>query len=86
MASYQIEWQHSAAKELKRLPSEVLPRIILAVENLGTNPFPVGVRKLVGVENTYRIREGDYRIVYKVNSKRLVILLCRVRHRKDVYQ
>lgn len=86
MASYSIQWKRSAEKELRRLPKEVIPRIVQAVENLSRNPYPPGVRKLVGSEHTYRVREGDYRIVYDVRETVLTIEIIRVRHRKDVYE
>jgi mRNA interferase RelE/StbE len=63
MVSYSIEWKRSAEKELRRLPKDAIPRIVQAVESLSRNPYPPGVSKLVGSEHTYRIREGDYRIV-----------------------
>jgi len=86
MASYRIEWKHSAIKELKHLPNEVVARIVRAVEELAENPFPVGVKKLVGSEGTYRIREGSYRVVFTVAPSSLVIEITRVAHRKDVYE
>jgi len=49
------------------------------------NPFPIGVRKFVGSEHTYRIREGDYRVIYTITASTLVIEIIRVGHRKDVY-
>lgn len=85
MDSYDIEWKRSAVKELKQLPKEMIARILQAVELLAENPFPVGVKKLVGSEHTYRIREGDYRVIYDVLSKTLVVEIIRVAHRKDVY-
>ncbi len=86
MASYRIEWRRSAEKELRQLPKEVIPRILEAVEALRDNPYPTGVRKLVGSEHTYWIREGVYRIVYDVHEAVLVIEIIRVKHRKDVYE
>ena len=85
MASYRIEWKHSAVKELKRLPKEVVVRILKAVEQLAANPYPSGVRKLIGSEHSYRLREGSYRIIYTVSSSALLIEIIRVGHRKDVY-
>ncbi|MFN8473807.1 MAG: type II toxin-antitoxin system RelE/ParE family toxin [Anaerolineae bacterium] len=86
MASYRIQWRRSAEKDLRRLPREAVPRILEAVEALSNNPYPPGVRKLVGSEHAYRIREGVYRIVYDVQEEALVIEVIRVRHRKDVYE
>jgi len=85
MDSYRIEWKRSAIKELKYLPKEVVVRIVRAVGQLTENPFPAGVKKLVGSERTYRIREGSYRVVYTVAPSALVIEIIRVGHRKDVY-
>lgn len=85
MDSYEIEWKRSAVKELKQLPKEMIARILQAVTKLADDPFPAGVKKLVGSEHTYRIREGDYRVIYDVLSKTLVIEIVRVGHRKDVY-
>jgi mRNA interferase RelE/StbE len=85
MDSYRVEWKRSAVKELRRLPKEVVARIVRAVEQLPTNPFPPGVRKLVGSRHTYRLREGDYRIIYNVEGLSLVIEIVKVGHRKDIY-
>lgn len=85
MASYKVEWKRSAVKELRDLPKSAVERILKAVEQLSANPYPVGVRKLVGSEHTYRLREGDYRVIYTVTSSSLIIEVIRVGHRKDVY-
>ena len=85
MASYTIEWKRSAVKELRALPGDAVKRILQAVEQLAANPYPVGVRKLVGAERTYRIREGNYRIIYTVTAAALLIEVIRVGHRKDIY-
>jgi mRNA interferase RelE/StbE len=85
MDSYRIEWKHSALKELKHLPKDVVARIMRAVGRLPENPYPSGIRKLVGSENSYRIREGDYRILYSIVSSTLIIEIIRIGHRKDVY-
>jgi mRNA interferase RelE/StbE len=86
MASYRIEWKASAVRELKRLDRSVISRIAEAVGHLAQRPFPQGCRKLKGSADTYRIRVGDYRVVYEVVEHRLVIEVVRVRHRKDVYR
>lgn len=69
MDSYSIEWKRSAVKELKALPKEIIARIVEAVAQLAADPFPAGVKKLVGTEHTYRIREGNYRVIYDVLAK-----------------
>lgn len=85
MASYKVEWKRSAVKELRDFPRDAVERILEAVEQLSENPYPVGVRKLVGSEHTYRIREGDYRVIYTVAASALIVEVIRVGHRKDVY-
>ena len=86
MDIYQIDWKPSALRELKRLDRQVVPRIVSAVDALSSNPFPSGVRKLYGGDATYRIRIGDYRVIFEVFSNRLVIDVIRIRHRKDAYR
>lgn len=86
MAAWRIEWKSSAARELRRLARPVIPRIIEAVAALAVNPLPVGVKKLHGSEQTYRIRVGDYRILYELQRQQITIAIIRVRHRKDVYR
>ncbi len=86
MATYQIEWKESAQKELRRLPHPVVGRIITAVDALTENPFPSGVVKLAGAEHSFRIRVGDYRVIYTVEKAVLTIQIVRVRHRRDVYR
>ena len=66
MGTYQIEWKRSALKELKRTPKEIISKIIHAVDELSSDPFPTGARKLTGAEHTYRIRIKDYRVIYTV--------------------
>jgi mRNA interferase RelE/StbE len=85
MASFQIEWKNSALKELQKLPRQIVTRVVAAVDDLSTDPYPHGVRKLVGSEHAYRIRIGDYRVVYHVFKSKLIVEIVRVHHRKDVY-
>ena len=66
MASYNIEWKSSAARELRSLPKDVIAEIVERVTNLGKDPFPPGVKKLAGAEHTYRIRFNSYRVIYTV--------------------
>jgi len=86
MGSYKIEWKRSASKELKKLSGDTILRILEVVDQLSQNPYPAGVRKLVGSEYSYRIRVGDYRVIYSIVESSLFIEIIRVRHRKDVYK
>jgi mRNA interferase RelE/StbE len=84
--AFRIEWKKSTRKDLRKLPSNTAERIVEAVEELAENPFPHGVEKLSGSEYAYRIRLGDYRIVYEVVAESKLVEIQRVRHRKDVYR
>jgi mRNA interferase RelE/StbE len=86
MASFRVEWKKSTKKDLRRLPASVAARVVDEVAALGANPFPQGVEKLSGSENAYRIRLGDYRVVYNVFREVKLVEIQRVRHRKDVYR
>ncbi len=77
MDTYQIEWKPSAARELRRLPRDVVVRVVQAVESRLLDPFPIGVKKLVGAEHTYRMRLGDYRVVYTIWEDVLIIYFPR---------
>jgi len=83
---YSIEITSSALKSLGSLPREVQVRIRRAIDRLAEKPFPANIKKMEGEEHTYRLRIGDYRVVYEIHGRRLVILILRVGHRKDVYR
>jgi mRNA interferase RelE/StbE len=86
MDSYRIEFTRSATKDLRAIDPQWIPRIISAVEALANDPMPSGCKKLVGSDWTYRIRVGDYRVVYDVHNAKLAVSIIRVRHRRDVYR
>lgn len=86
MGSFELRWKASAIKELKGLPGETRVRILAAATALATEPFPPGSRKLRGSWNAYRLRVGDYRIVYGVLAAELMIEIVRIGHRSDVYR
>ncbi len=86
MASYRIEWKNSAYKELQKLPRPTIVKVVAAISDLSNDPYPSGVKKLIGSERSYRIRVGDYRVIYEIVEDKLIIEIVRVRHRKDVYR
>lgn len=86
MAGYRVEFRSSADRELSRLNRQVLDRVVAAVEALGEQPRPVGVRKMAGAEHTCRIRVGDYRVVCTIDDGAKVVTVERVRHRSDAYR
>lgn len=85
--TYQVRINKSAKKELNNLPSHVLDRIIPTIKSLEEHPFPSGSKKLKGIEAKYwRVRIGDYRVIYEVNKGVKIIHVIRIAHRKDVYE
>ena len=86
MASFEIRWRSSTKKDLRNLPPHEVARIVAAVEKLSDEPLPHGSQKLAGSEHTYRIRIGDYRVVYEMLREAKIVEIQRVRHRKDVYR
>jgi mRNA interferase RelE/StbE len=86
MASYSVIWEPKATKELKRLPKPEIARILKAVAQLAHNPYPVGSLKLSGEESSYRIRQGNYRIIYTIENHQLLVAVVRVGHRREVYR
>lgn len=83
---YRIEWKNAASKELRKLERTIIQRIVEVVDRLASNPRPEGCRKLQGSAHLFRVRVGDYRIVYSVVDDVLLIEVIRVGHRRDVYR
>ncbi|MBU0494420.1 MAG: type II toxin-antitoxin system RelE/ParE family toxin [Chloroflexi bacterium] len=86
MPEYTITFARSARKELERLSSRVVRRVFPAIEALARDPRPLGCRKLQGVENLWRVRVGDYRVIYQVLDDELVVDIVAVRHRGQAYK
>lgn len=86
MASYKIEWKQSAKRELKKIEKGIIVKIIESVQSLSQNPYPRSSKKLRGSETSYRIRVGDYRIVYTIHASVLTVEIIRVGHRKEIYR
>ena len=84
--SYRIEIKLSAIKALAAIPNPHRRRIANAIDGLAQQPRPVGCTKLIGAETAYRIRVGDYRIVYQILDRVLIVFIIRIAHRKDVYR
>ena len=86
MPEYAITFAQSARKDLERLSASIVNRVFSKIEALAQNPRPSGCRKLQGVENLWRIRAGDYRVVYQVFDEELVVDIVAVRHRSKAYR
>ncbi|HZF13500.1 MAG TPA: type II toxin-antitoxin system RelE/ParE family toxin [Thermoanaerobaculia bacterium] len=86
MGKYQISLARSASKELHALDRQIVHRILPKIEALATEPRPGGCRKLQGEENLWRIRIGDYRIIYSIDDRLRVVDIKSIRHRRDAYR
>jgi mRNA interferase RelE/StbE len=81
-----VAFTPAADRQLSKLPEQVQVRIVTAIMALADDPRPAGVRKLAGPGDLYRIRTGDYRVIYEVRDDELLVLIVRVGHRRDVYR
>jgi len=85
VANYKIFIKPSAAKELKRIPQKELKRITSKIQTLSEEPRPHGCEKLSAQER-YRLRQGNYRIVYSIEDDKLIVYVVKIAHRRDVYK
>jgi mRNA interferase RelE/StbE len=85
---YQVKFTKSARKEFERLPDKIQDRVVEALFLLAENPFSklLRIKKLSGVDELYRIRIGDYRLVYTVEADELILILIKIGHRREVYR
>ncbi len=86
MGKYSVELSSTAFKALKKMPREDLHRILRMIKSFETDPFPYGSIKLSGMDKVYRVRLGNFRIIYEVNNNVLTVLVLKVGHRRDVYR
>lgn len=85
-SNWRVTLHRKALKELQRLPRPIVQRAWAVIENLAFNPLPPDAQAIRGNEHTYRIRIGDYRLVYHITEETVTVLVLRVGHRKDVYR
>jgi mRNA interferase RelE/StbE len=83
---YQVVVERSAEKDLKRLSTDIRSKVFTAIQGLSKTPRPTGCRKLAGSKSDWRIRVGDYRVIYEITDQIRVVRVNRVRHRRDVYR
>jgi len=86
MASYKLVITKSAQKDIRKLPKPEINRIDKKIKSLRIIPRPFGCEKLKGSKSSYRIRVGDYRIIYTIYDKKLIISVIKVGHRRDIYK
>jgi mRNA interferase RelE/StbE len=83
---YAIEYKKSVEKELRKIPSTQLKSVITKIRALAINPRPVGSVRLRGSSDLFRIRHTDYRIIYQLHDEKLVVLVVKIGHRREVYR
>jgi len=86
MKIYLLESRPTVKKDIKNLPKSVISRCKSVILSLAENPLPVGAIKLKNYSSTYRIRFGNYRIIYLVDNKKSIITVLKIGHRKDIYR
>jgi mRNA interferase RelE/StbE len=86
VAKYYVAVASSAEKELKKLSGQLIARIVARLESLASNPRPPGCKKLRGGDGEWRIRVGDWRVVYTIDDAELQVEVTRIRHRSEVYE
>ena len=84
--TYKVEIDTDIKKQLLDVPKNDVKKILKRIEKLANAPFPPGHEKLQGMDNLYRVRQGDYRILYSVFDDKLLVLVLKIGHRREVYR
>lgn len=84
--SYSVQLAPAAVRQLRKLPPEARRRIQAAIEILAETPRPPGAKKLAGNSGDWRVRTGDFRIIYEIRDAQLIVLVVAMGHRRDIYQ
>ena len=84
--SYEVLIKPAAQRQLKKLPRTVQADLIALIEQLAQDPRPPGCKKLKGRQSQYRVRLGDYRVIYSIEEEALVVRVIKVGHRRDIYE
>ncbi|NOZ41115.1 MAG: type II toxin-antitoxin system RelE/ParE family toxin [Planctomycetes bacterium] len=83
---YKVQIAPAANRQLKKFSRDAQKRLRVGIDSLADDPRPPGVKKLIGAEALWRIRIGDYRVVYEIQDAKLLVLVLRIAHRKDIYR
>jgi mRNA interferase RelE/StbE len=84
--AHTVQYKKSVAKDLRKLPDAARKIIVIKIQSLAINPRPAGSTKLRGAVDLYRVRHTDYRIVYQIQEDRLIVMVIKVGHRREVYR
>jgi mRNA interferase RelE/StbE len=83
---YEVFLETRAQRDLRRLPTELFRRLVARIKGLAENPRPPGCRKITGSEHDWRIRVGEYRIIYEIDERAKAVRVMRVKHRREAYR
>jgi mRNA interferase RelE/StbE len=86
VANYAIDIKPSARRELEKLSDSLIARLLRRIEGLSINPRPPGCRKLRGYKDLWRVRVGEYRVIYIIDDDRKIVSITRIAHRREVYE
>jgi mRNA interferase RelE/StbE len=86
MAQYRIEVSATAERQLKKIRRDDKVRILRALSLLANEPRPGGCKKMSGYDDIYRIRIGNYRVIYEIDGKRIIVVILKIGHRREVYR
>ena len=86
MVNYAIDIKPSARRELEKLSDSLIARLLRKIEGLAINPRPPGCRKLRGYKDLWRVRVGEYRVIYIIDDDRKIVSITRIAHRREVYE
>lgn len=86
MTTYEVEFSQHASRQLRKIGPQARRRIEGAIELLGVNPRPPRAKKIVGGLEEWRVRVGDYRVLYEIHDRRLLVLVVAVGHRRQIYE
>jgi mRNA interferase RelE/StbE len=84
--SYEVQILPKAVRQIKALSVEVRQDVSITIQSLANEPRPIGVKKLSGEKDIYRVRIGNYRVLYRIVDKVLVVVVVSVGHRREVYR
>jgi len=85
MALYSIRFGESFQKDINKIPQKDRKKLLARIDKLAVEPRPYGYEKLIGMEY-YRVRQGNYRIIYSIRDTELIVLIITIGHRKDIYR
>lgn len=84
--NYEVLLKPAAQRQLKKLSPVVQKEVITLLEDLSENPRPLGCKKLKGRQHQYRVRLGDYRVIYGIEDNKLIVRVIKIGHRRDIYE